>query len=724
MGWDETQYFHPASTGTLEKVYIYLHGDQPASDTIRIVKDPTDGYLPTTWWVSSLVPYSSYVQIPINYNGTSGWYEFDVSQYNIEIGGLNRVGIQHLIKQNGPYFVFDDDGRRYNLGSWLVDVFTPNPNFFNIPGTIINQAGGDFLIRLKIAWDYDDENGQPSEYIFTEVTKEVGLLDNEGNTLSAVMMSVYDINNDGYEDVFTNNQFFINESGTLVDKSTDYSDIPNGRKTFADIDMDGNLDIMVTNGSAREYICFGNEDGGFEITQPNVMNKDEPLMTALLLDYNNDGLLDIYIARNRRTVSGQEVYYHDQLLKNMGDRTFEDVSIESGIRAGESTATDCYGANIVDFNGDNLLDIFVATYRLVPDLLYINNGDGTFEEVARMVNVHGVPTANPNLFGHGMGSDWADFDNDGDYDLAVGNLSHPDQRGAVANPSYILEKDGDLFKYRPEISPLFFEMNAAPHWFDYDNDGYKDLFSAQYAYYNKGDQNQPDKNSRLYKNNISEDGTFEDVSFESGIKVHGAWTGYSLDYDKDGDLDLLVASNKDEVKLYRNDSKSSGASVTINPYIAGQHNYGKTFELKTNENTYKAQLFGTHSAGRDGKLSDYIHFGIGEEMPESLGVTFPNGEYKEYPITEPGYYVLNDIISSVDDMESGVFLYPNPAKDILNISDLLIGKIGSTYSIYSTNGRIVQSGILNTNSIPVSGLVNGTYILELGETELKFVISK
>jgi len=722
--FDETQMFAPAAPGKLEKVYVFFAGTTANRDTLRIVKDPTDGYTPSTWWVSGLLTYSTYVSIPFDYPGEPGWYEFDVSDYNIEIGGLNRVGVQHLIKSGGPYFTVDTDGRTDPLGPWITDVFTPNPEFYNIAGSMVSQAQADFIIRLKVDWKYGEEGALPPEPTLVDVTTEAKLLNNEGNFFSSPMLTVHDLDGDGWEDVIIGNTFLRNENGEFIDVSDQYAEIAGGRKTFGDLDGDGVEDIVVAAGQGNDFIYYGSTTEGYSEQTPSSLQKQEPITTVLLLDYDADGLLDIFVARGRTSKDGQETYYHDQLLRNLGNRDFEDVSISSGIRAGETTALDCWGASVADYNNDNLPDIFVATYRLAPDLLYENQGDGTFVEVGVLTKARGIPTAYPDYFGHGMGSDWGDYDNDGDMDLVVGNLSHPDSRGSAANPSYVLANTETGFEWRPESSPLFFEMNAGTTWIDIDNDGLLDLFSAQYAYYKKGQGNgQPDKNSRIYRNlGVERDYAMQDITWESGMRVHGAWTGYRIDYDHDGDLDILVASNQEHIKLFENRMSQQGNSIIIDPRIEGEnHVYGKTIELQTSGGTYIRQLMGSVSTGRDGKQSDFLHFGIGDETPELITLNLSDGYEISAPITESGFFRLGEIFStSVEHSdETTLNVFPQPAIDILNIDGLLIEK--TEYTVANLEGKIVLSGILDNGQLDISSLAKGSYYLELGSLPIRRV---
>lgn len=636
LNYEESVYLQPEKEGILESVFIYLSGNQSRSDTIRIVGDPSDGYLPSTFWVhGDFLDYNLYRAFVINYQGQAGWYELDMSDMNIKVGGHNRIGIAHIIKAGGPYFNVDNDGNANPLGNFLVDVFKPNPNFYQIAGTIISTTQNDFMAALKV--NYVDE-GQNYGNQLVDKTLEAGLVDGNGDYLKNPMGSVVDINSDGYDDLHIANRIFLNNGDKTFTDITDDLGLESGQKIFGDIDNDGYLDVFIVKGTNPDKIYWGSENGFVE-GSPDILDKfdGEPTTTPLLYDHNNDGLLDIFIARGRTSSNGNETYYQDNLLLNLGNREFEDFTEPSGLLFYENVDGDdfdCWGASVTDYNMDGHSDIFVNTYRLAPDMLYKNNGDGSFEEVAEQTNAIGRPTLAQSRYGHGMGSDWADYDMDGDLDGIVGNLGHPDSRGAASNPSLLLLNDNNVFdlEAQREIGLRFYEMNAGPMFVDLNDDGYKDVWSCQYAYYSKGSDNLPDKNSRVYINSGPENNfKLVDMTSEFGSFIHGAWVPLKLDFDLDGDMDLVICSSNDHIKLFENNISDKGNAINIRVKSEPGSNFaGYGFNMSLNSTpsqTHIAQLNGTVSTGRVSQSTNALHFGIGDNTSAyQLTANFNNGE--------------------------------------------------------------------------------------------------
>ena len=115
---------------------------------------------------------------------------------------------------------------------------------------------------------------------------------------------------------------------------------------------------------------------------------------------------------------------------------FEDVTKSVGLELSKGQARHIAWG---DYNNDGWLDIFVSNYRLNPDFLWKNNGNGTFTNVAREVGVEGKPVN--NAYGHTIGAEWADYDNDGNLDLFQANLAHP-RYITFSNMSYLLHNNG------------------------------------------------------------------------------------------------------------------------------------------------------------------------------------------------------------------------------------------------------------------------------------------
>lgn len=587
--WEETVYLRPEATGLVKKIFIYLTGTIAARDTVFISGDPAESGYPPSLFVRKLNTYAEFI---INYDGEPKWYEFDVSDLKIISSPIKPILVQHLIKSGGPFFLMDKK-QDSPTSSYINDVFNPRPDFYNLMGLRASLTQGDYYAAMKI--NYDIETVPTNS--FTDVTISAGLVNESGEPLKQPMASVVDFDMDGWDDVVISGYLFRNmQDGSFKLHSKPFNPNPAGT-TWGDLNNDGFVDVFTVNGMGNDKIYWGSLSGDFIEKTPTDVVFNQPTVTPMFLDYNSDGLLDIYIAFGRRTVNNQEVYYPDKLLKNLGAYDFIDVTSESKIAAAEAgNPHDTWGASVCDFNNDSHPDIFVANYRLQPDFLFENAGDGTFYEAAKEFRVHGVPTADPQYFGHGMGSDWGDFDNDGDQDLAVGNLAHFDSRGLYSNKSLILRNDGNFFEdVTDEMRLGFYEMNGGIVWADLNNDSWLDIVHGQISYNPRGKDS--DRLTRIYLN-TSEDNDFrlQDITYESGVDLHGAWCPIRFDFDKDGDMDLLIASNLENVKLYRNDMPQKGKYLNFflkgAPENAGVNldAYGSKVEVTHKDKTYTRWL--------------------------------------------------------------------------------------------------------------------------------------
>jgi hypothetical protein len=300
-----------------------------------------------------------------------------------------------------------------------------------------------------------------------------------------------------------------------------------GGAIMEDFDNDGLLDVVVTSWDpAQPMALFRNKgDGTFEDrTKAAGLSGQLGGLYCVQADYNNDGHMDIFICR------GAWVQHpmRPSLLRNNGDGTFTDVTEKAGVMAPVNSICAAWA----DYDNDGLLDLFVCCENQ-PNLLYRNKGDGTFEEVALAAGVQGKGEVC-------KGAAWIDFEGDGYPDLFVNNL------GGFAR-LYRNNRDGTFRDVTREMG-IDGPINGFSCWaFDYDNDGWPDIFATSYAHdlasVVQGVLGRPhgQPTGRLYRN-LKGKG-FEDVTKAAGLDGAYATMGSNFaDFDNDGFLDIYLAT--------------------------------------------------------------------------------------------------------------------------------------------------------------------------------------
>lgn len=647
-GTEESATLEPKASCLVEELRIYIGGSYKGADTVYIVDDPAEGAIPPTHWVWR---YAVKARFIYQHDGVPKWYTFKVTDslpLGLQLGGFDRLVIQHRTKQGGPYFA-TDNAQTQPYGSFLM-----NPNVNNSLGGpgVYYLASGDFLVRALInynitnATNYTTAPAAPYPSLY-DATISAGLTSAEGRKIANALVSVADWDMDGDDDVAIGANFFKNNGNATFTNVTSGMGVAGGNQVFVDMDGDGDMDVFSVRGMGNDKL-YRNDAGVFtDISAQSGIVNNAPTVAALWFDYNKDGLSDVFLANGRTESNGQEVYYQDKLFKNTGGGVFTDVTAESGIAASEiSPFQDCWSASLCDYNNDGRTDILVNTYRLAPDKLYKNNGDGTFTDVGEETGIRGNATDAEGYFGHGMGSDWADIDNDGDLDVVIGNLGHPDWRGGVSNPSLIYVNSGApdyIFRDATREAGLkFFEMNSGTVWADLNQDGFQDLWHSQYAYESAGSNGAPARLGRMYLghgaiNNVVQ--PFSDKTWEYGAKIHGGWGAVRLDYDNDGDMDLLIASQYDGVTLLRNDIQKANGGDWLCIRLKNDRNsrptistemFGSIITVYTGGIAITRQLSGTVNTARTSQATNELHFGLGDmnAKADSIVIALPNGEKK------------------------------------------------------------------------------------------------
>ncbi|HMF12763.1 MAG TPA: CRTAC1 family protein, partial [Gemmataceae bacterium] len=300
-----------------------------------------------------------------------------------------------------------------------------------------------------------------------------------------------------------------------------------GNAIMEDFHNNGLLDILVSTWDLGLGMKFyrNRGDGTFEDRSKMCgLDKEAGVLYCVQGDYNNDGYLDVYACRGAWLMTPMR----PSLLRNNGDGTFTDVTKEAGLL----TPVDGQVAAWADYDNDGHLDLFVGS-ELGRCLLYHNRGDGTFEEVALQagIDIRGVAI---------KGAAWCDFDGDRFPDLVVSSFSAMPRFYRNNRNGTFTEVSGQMGIVGPE--------NAFSCWFfDYDNDGWPDLFVAgfetnlaevvrsQLGLRHKG------TTCRLYRNMQGK--RFRDVTKEVGLDVALPIMGSNFaDFDNDGYLDIYLGT--------------------------------------------------------------------------------------------------------------------------------------------------------------------------------------
>ena len=408
-----------------------------------------------------------------------------------------------------------------------------------------------------------------------------------------------------------------------------------------DYDHDGFPDLFVL-GHGRCILYHNNGDGTFTdmTAHAHVENSEHWASSAAWFDYDNDGQLDLVIAnyvdwspeRNFYCGDrgpGMRSYCHPDdfnpepptLFHNNGDGTFTDVSKSSGVglKAGNGL-----GVVTFDYDNDGWQDIFIANDHM-PNFLFHNNRNGTFSEVGYLA---AVAVSGDGQFEAGMGTDAADTTGTGHMDLIV---THLDMQLARF---YQNLGDGsfDDATFRSKLSYATFHMSGfGTRFFDYDNDGTRDLFMANGHVLDNIERYHADTKyaePKLMFRNTGR-GIFENVSDQLGPDFvlprvsRGAAIG---DFDNDGDLDILVNNNGQAPQLLRNDGGNANHWLEI--FLIGtksnRDGVGARVKIVAGDLVLYDQRKGgmSYQSAQDPRL----HFGLGTRTKiDSLEILWPSG---------------------------------------------------------------------------------------------------
>lgn len=501
-----------------------------------------------------------------------------------------------------------------------------------------------------------------------------------------------DLNNDGWEDIFLSNgleggqkdMLYLNDgTGNFIEVSG--MDIveavnPADGASFADYNNDGFIDGVVSSWYGAKDLLYLNDGSGQLKYNPNSGIVERSFgETAAFGDYDGDGWLDLLITNS----GGGQVNY---LYKNLKNGKFELIATHLLLEEAKPSRGAIWG----DFNNDGLTDLFVANESNQSNDLYFGVGAGAFEQW----NLGSIVARNNST----MTGSWGDIDNDGDFDLFVGNSG-----AFVGAKNELILNTGNRFM---EIldSPIQADQKCTfgSAFGDYDNDGDLDLIITN-GFCRTNMRNQ------LFENLGG--GNFKEVSDQLASNFNTCSFGVAWgDVNNDGFLDLLVANckngNSDTEKrntlLMNKGNDNNWLSLSLKGVKSNRSAIGTKVRVKATIDSVDVwQIREIRSqSGYAGQNSLVAHFGLGEaSIVDSLQILWSSGlvEILEQVSVNQRMDLLEGVITSVDPKEPQpnltVRLFPNPLKsggDTIQVQvNNPMGSVQAIIQLYNNTGALL-----------------------------------
>ncbi len=542
---------------------------------------------------------------------------------------------------------------------------------FPLASTVIRIWLVGLLVLLILAWRPLETGSSPIRFENRVSKTGISFVLNNGaspdkpivdTTLGGV--ALFDFDNDGYLDIFftngarlpgmskdgpgfSNRLYRNNHDGTFADV-TEHAKLAGGGYSMGvaagDYDNDGFVDLFVA-GVNRNSLFHNNGDGTFsDITEraklTGIVSGKKPWsVSAAWIDYDRDGKLDLFVTSyvdwspEKNSLCGDEgkrlscapAFYQglpNLLYRNNGDGTFTDVSESTGI---SSHIGKGMGVAIADFNGDGFPDIFVANDN-ERNFLFKNIGGKTFEEMGVPAGVafteDGVPVS-------GMGADFRDLNNDGRPDLVETALD------GETFPLFV-NLGHESFSESTYQSGVGYASLRKSGWgvgiYDFDNDGNKDIFTAN----SHVSENAPLYGQHAYKQSNSVfrnlgNGKFRDVSAQAGADFANAAAHRGCafgDLDNDGRVDAVVSIIAGKPEIFYNTSAGGNHWILLQLRGKSSNRDGIGAAVKlTSESGAIQYNDATTSVGYASSSDKRMHFGTGKDARiREIEISWPSGK--------------------------------------------------------------------------------------------------
>jgi hypothetical protein len=450
---------------------------------------------------------------------------------------------------------------------------------------------------------------------------------------SAWMRSVNDNQGRRLRGNLTNRLYRNKGDGTFED-TTESAGVGHGGAGFAcsaaDYDNDGDLDLYVLNYGAN-VLYRNNGKGAFtDVTREAGVGNDGWSLSGVWFDYDTDGHLDLFVANYLEYDDGKFRDYYpaqgypgplsysgqpDILYRSNGDGTFKDVTKEAGVFNQNGRAM---SATSADLNNDGLLDLLVSNDAM-ENYYYQNTGDGRFVNNAFLMGLafgeHGQGVSS-------MGPVIGDIDREGLLDVFIPDMSY----------STLLVNRGDFFEDLTESSKLALICGQYVGWggvlFDYDNDGYLDVFVAN----GNAHHEYPQEDVLVHNDGT---GVFRDVAANSGPYFRQKYVGRGVaygDYDNDGDVDLLVVNLNDLPRLLRNDGGNRNNWLTVDARLRfpGGERTAIGARVTVSSGTLRQIDDVVPVRGYLSQGDARLHFGLGKaDKADLVEIRWPDGEIQK-----------------------------------------------------------------------------------------------
>ena len=533
---------------------------------------------------------------------------------------------------------------------------------------------------------------------FVNQASQLGIDITCGTTYLGNGVTFYDFDNDGWDDITLTTEFneeirfFKNTNGSFTEifPVMPYFDYQTKQVNWVDFDNDGDNDLFVTSDFEGNRLFENN--GSFEFQDitlaAGIDNSNMYSYGSSWGDYDNDGYLDIFISNRTPAIN-------NKLYKNNGDGTFTDVSIQAGI---SPSGHGSFCAAFLDINNDGYQDIYISNDRpLNPNILYKNNGDGTFTDIS--------VSSGTDVTIDAMTVTVGDYNNDGWFDIYITN-------GPIGN--VLLRNNGDetFTDVAVASGTVFNSISWGASFFDADNDMDQDLYVC-------GEFDSNENNflrAAFYLNN--DDGTFtlNNASFPGDDRA--AYSSATGDLDNDGYPELIVTNSFDQnLFFWKNNTPTTNNWIKLKLEGTQSNRDGVGSRIELSVNGEKQYAYTHCGEGYLSQNSAVKIIGVGSNTEiDYIKITWLSGvvDYlsnvsvnQQLNIVEGTYPEL-----SIPDLETAqIQLYPNPVE-----RDLFINTTLNDFEIeiYDILGKIQNVKVdSKLNKIDLSTLNPGMYFVKI-----------